>query len=126
MSQTWYERYPLRISAEKIIMAEKNPQFVLKADKNNQLYWEGFLQTNFDTLYRVKISYPAAYPWQKPTLDILDPQVRPHTPHRFIDGSLCVYPRSWNYKQTTAPASVPLVAAWLAMYEIFLRTGERW
>jgi len=126
MQEKWYARYPLRISAEKIIMQENYPQFVLKADEEKQLYWDGLLQTNFGTLYRVNINYPQAYPWQKPKLEIVQPQVQPNAPHRFSDGSLCVYPDNWNYKQATAPAAVPLIAAWLALYEIFLRTGQRW
>lgn len=126
MFENWYDRYPLRIAAEKIIMQEKYPQFVLKADKNRQLYWEGILQTNFDTLYRVSISYPFAYPYVKPRLDIVEPQVQINAPHLFVNGSLCVYPAHWDYKRATAPASVPLVAAWLALYEIYLRTGQRW
>lgn len=122
----WYERYPLRISAEKIIMQENYPQFVLKADAKKQLFWDGILQTNFGTLYRVNISYPQAYPWQKPRLEIIDPRLRGDAPHRFVDGSLCIYPSGWNYKQATAPAAVPLIAGWLALYEVFLRTKERW
>ena len=59
MSEKWYERYPLRVSAEKIIMQENYPQFVLKADAKKQLFWDGLLQTNFGSLYRVNISYPA-------------------------------------------------------------------
>jgi ubiquitin-protein ligase len=126
MSEKWYERYPLRISAEKIIMQENYPQFVLKIENTLQLFWEGILQTNFGTLYRASINYPQAYPWQKPKLMIVEPEVRANAPHRFADGSLCIYPDDWNYKQTTAPAAVPLIAGWLALYEIFLRTGERW
>ncbi|HRS96580.1 MAG TPA: hypothetical protein P5040_00240 [Smithella sp.] len=126
MSETWYERYPLRIEAEIAIMSNSYPQFILKADKYKQLYWDGILQTNFGTLYRVKISYPMAYPYRKPKLDVVEPEVQLNAPHRFEDGSLCVYPTSWDYKRATAPASVPLIAAWLALYEIFLRTGERW
>jgi len=126
MFEKWYERYPLRIAAEQIIMAENYPQFVLKSDDNKRLFWDGMLQTNFDTLYRVNINYPMSYPWQKPKLEIVQPQIDPFAPHRFADGSLCVYPKGWNHKQATAPAAVPLIAAWLALYEIFLRTGEGW
>lgn len=126
MSEKWYERYPLRVSAEKIIMQENYPQFVLKADAKKQLFWDGLLQTNFGSLYRVNISYPETYPWQKPKLDIVHPGLRRDSPHRFADGSLCIYPDNWNYKQATAPAAVPLVAGWLALYEVFLRTGQRW
>lgn len=126
MFEKWYQRYPLRISAEKIIMGENYPQFVLKADEKQQLFWDGLLQTNFGSVYQVNISYPQSYPWQKPKLEVIHPQVRRDAPHRFADGSLCIYPDNWNYKQATAPAAVPLIAGWLALYEVFLRTGQRW
>jgi ubiquitin-protein ligase len=126
MFPKWYERYPLRLSAEKIIMAENHPQFVLKMDGKKRLFWEGILQTNFGTLYRVSILYPQAYPWEKPKLKVMEPPLRSDTPHLFADGSLCIYPEGWNYKQCTAPAAVPLIAGWLALYEVFLRTGKRW
>lgn len=124
--EKWYERYPLRLEAEKIIMAQNHPQFVLKMDEMKCLFWEGFLRTNFRTLYLVNALYPSAYPWQKPELRIVEPEVRWDAPHRYANGTLCVYPDDWSYKRCTAPAAVPLIAAWLALYEIFLRTGQRW
>ncbi len=107
-------------------MQQNHPQFVLKADWKKDLYWEGYLRTNLDTLYLVNVVYPASYPWQKPKLKIVDPEIRRDTPHRFLDGSLCVYPNNWSYKRCTAPEAVPLIAGWLALYEVFLRTGNRW
>jgi hypothetical protein len=124
--RVWYQRYPLRLEAEKIIMARNHPQFVLKMDRMDRLFWEGFLRTNFRTLYLVNVLYPLAYPWQRPELRIVEPKVRGDAPHRFENGTLCVYPEGWSYKRCTAPEAVPLIAAWLALYEIFLRTGERW
>jgi ubiquitin-protein ligase len=126
MFEKWYERYALRLAAEKIIMAENHPQFILKIDDRKRLFWEGLLQTNFGTLYRVNILYPSSYPWQKPKLEIIDPRLRTDAPHRFVDGSLCIYPEGWNHKQCTAPAAVPLIAGWLILYEVFLRTGKKW
>jgi ubiquitin-protein ligase len=126
MFKKWFDKFPLRLSAEKIIMAQTHPQFVLKKDRKGQIFWEGYLQTNFGTLYLVNILYPANYPWDKPKLQIVDPPVRHDAPHRFVDGSLCAYPDDWGPKRCTAPAAVPLIAAWLALYEVFLRTGERW
>ncbi len=121
----WYERYPMRLMAEMEILGDRFPQFVLKMD-NGALFWDGLLQTNFDTLYRANIIYPSSYPWQKPKLRIIEPSLRGDAPHRFADSSLCVFPKEWDYKRCTAPAAVPLVAVWLFLYEFFLRTGERW
>jgi ubiquitin-protein ligase len=122
----WYERYPRRLVAEKIIMVENHPQFVLKMDDQKRLFWDGILQTNFGTFYRANIIYPAAYPWEKPKLYIVEPSLQLDSPHLHSDGTLCVYPDDWDHKRCTAPAAVPLIVAWATLYEIFLRTGERW
>ncbi len=126
MSEKWYERYPLRLAAEKAIMEERFPQFVLKLDGGGCLLWDGLLCTNFGTLYRINIFYPVGYPYDRPKLKIVHPALRPDAPHRFTDNSLCVYPKDWSHKKCTAPAAVPLVAGWLALYEVFLKTGRRW
>jgi ubiquitin-protein ligase len=126
MFEKWYERYPLRLQAEKIIMNENHKQFVLKMDGKKDLFWEGFLRTNFGSLYLANILYPSTYPWQKPKLKIIEPEIRWDAPHRYADGTLCVYPKEWNHKRWTTPAAVPLLAGWCALYETFLRTGERW
>jgi hypothetical protein len=126
MIKNWFERYSLRLATEKVIMKETYPQFVLKMDRDNRLFWDGLLKTNFGTLYRVNILYPRGYPYEKPKLLIVEPPLRRDAPHRFGDGSICVYPEGWNYKRTTAPSGIPLVAGWLALYEVFLRTGKGW
>ena len=121
----WYQRFPQRIKAEQIIVSQRFPQFVLKEQKGI-LYWEGILITNFSTAYQVQIIYPDAYPYERPKFKVVKPEIRRDSPHRFIDGSLCVYPKKWEHRRCTAPAGVPLVAAWLALYEVWLRTGQRW
>jgi len=122
----WHDRHSQRLRAEQIIMSERFPQFVLKKDLLGRLFWEGILITNFGTHYRVRIIYPDNYPYQRPSFRIVHPKVKKDCPHVFLDGSLCVYPDHWDHKRCTAPAGVPLVASWLAMYEIWLRTGRGW
>jgi len=122
----WFERRPLRLEAEKIIMAQKYPQFVLKMDQMGRLVWEGFLETNFGILYLVNVLYPEAYPWEEPQPRIIEPNIRRDAPHRYPDGRLCVHPEDANPKQYTAAEMVSMIIRWLALYEIFLRTGERW
>jgi hypothetical protein len=108
-----------------MIMRERFPQFVLK-DNAKSLFWEGILMTNFGNRYIVSIEYPDNYPYQHPLARVVRPRIRKNSPHLYANGTLCVYPELWDYKRCTAPAAVPLVAAWLAMYEIWLKTGERW
>lgn len=125
MALKWYEKHALRLKAEAVIMDDRFPQFVLKK-RRRELFWEGILETNFGTFYLVNIIYPPNYPYQRPGFRIIEPKLRSGCPHRFLDGSLCVFPDKWDHKKCTAPAGVPLMASWLAMYEIWLRTGERW
>jgi ubiquitin-protein ligase len=125
MTHEWFDRHSARLKAEQIIMNDRFPQFVLKKERT-RLYWEGILVTNFGTQYRVKVVYPNNYPYQRPSFRVMQPALRHSSPHRFADGSLCVYPDHWEHKRCTAPAGVPLVAGWLAMYEIWLRTGKGW
>jgi ubiquitin-protein ligase len=125
MGSRWYKRHWKRLKAEEIIMTERFPQFVLKGNRK-QLFWEGILMTNFETHYKVKIVYPINYPYQRPAFRVEWPRIIKGAPHIYADGSLCVYPDHWNYKRCTAPAGVPLVSSWLAMYEIWLRTRKKW
>jgi hypothetical protein len=106
-------------------MNDRFPQFVLK-ENAGKLFWEGVLTTNAKTRYLVNIVYPDSYPNRRPAFNIIEPRVAPDSPHVYLDGSLCVFPKHWNYKRCTAPAGVPLVAGWLAMYEVWRRTGKRW
>ena len=125
MADSWYQRHWIRLKAEEIIMSERFPQFVLKASKA-ELFWEGILTTNLKQAYLVNIGYPHNYPYERPIFRIIQPRIRNRTPHLYQNGSLCVYPERWDHKRCTAPAGVPLVAAWLAMYEIWLKTGKGW
>jgi hypothetical protein len=126
MSSPWYKRHWARLKAESIIIAARFPQFVLKKTKSGQLFWEGILITNFKTRYLVNIMYPVNYPYEKPVFRIIKPKIKNASPHLFANGTLCVYPDRFDHKRCTAPAGVPLVASWLAMYEIWLRTGRGW
>jgi hypothetical protein len=125
MAVKWYERYQERLKAEVVIMRERFPQFVLKKDSEG-LFWEGILRTNLGTHYSVVIEYPKNYPYVHPVSRVLHPAIRRNSPHRYPNGSLCVYPENWDYKRCTATAAIPLVAGWLAMYEIWLKTGQPW
>lgn len=48
-------------------------------------------------------------------------------PHRYSDGSLCLYypPKNeWNYKDLWAETLIPWASLWLYYYEIWNETGE--
>ena len=107
-------------------MNERFPQFVLKAKSDGELFWEGILITKSKVRYLVNIHYPRDYPYAKPKFRIIKPRIRKGSPHLYSDNTLCVYPNNWSNKRSTAPAGVPLLSAWLVMYEFWLRTGKSW
>ena len=123
MAKRWYERHPQRLWAEQAIMKGSFPQFVLR-EADGRLFWEGILVTNFGTHYKARIIYGRNHPYEKPSLRVVRPEIRNDSPHRFADGTLCIYPDRYDYKRWTAPASVPLLASWLALYEVWVRTGK--
>ncbi len=67
-------------------MRQVFPQFVYRADKNA---WHGHLRsTEYSPTYRLKLEYR---PGKEPKVWILSPEVHPKAPHRYRDGSLCLY-----------------------------------
>jgi len=92
---------------------------------NNVPTWRGTLQpTETSPEYLVKVTYRQP---KAPNVWILSPALRSDAPHRYSDGSLCLYyPRdqSWRPDMFIAKTIVPWAALWLAFYELWLRTGE--
>lgn len=86
--------------------------------------WRGRLQpTEVSPAYQVQIQY--AYP-RSPRVWVFSPVLRSDAPHRYSDGSLCLYypnDGSWTPALPIAQTFVPWTALWLAFYEVWLRTG---
>ncbi len=123
----WYDE-PIgrrKLWTDQEAMRERYPQFVLKRD-DATVYWDGILQSNFDTRYRVRLTYPAAFPSKPYEAWIGEPELRDDAPHRYRDGSLCVHrEEAWDWQRHTAAATVTHVAKWIARYELWLR-GVVW
>lgn len=100
------------------------PHFAYHRVKNIPT-WSGALQP-FATspVYKIAVSY--RYP-KSPRVHVLLPLLRSDAPHRYLDGSLCLYyPRdqSWAPSMLIAETIVPWAALWLAFYELWLQTGQ--
>ena len=122
---SWFatERGRLRLIAESAVMGQHFPQFVLMKGPDGLLMWRGVLQLKGGGAFLVSAVLPARYPYQPPALHVLKPKLVDGCPHRYIDGSLCVYPKAWVPATGTVVQVVANAAHWLWQYENWRRTG---
>ena len=115
-----------RLIAEQQLMRDRFPSFELRRGRENDLYWVGYLVPVPGVVFRVAIRYPRTYPYNAPTLQVLEPQLHPGAPHRYADseGTICIHKQAWDPATGTAASIVPLAAAWLVAYCDWLVTGE--
>jgi hypothetical protein len=90
--------------------------------------WTGPLQPyDSSPTYVIRVEYR---PPVAPTIQVLRPVIHSNAPHRFSDGSLCLYwpkdsdKRIWTPDKRIAATILPWAAEWLAVYEVWLSTGE--
>ena len=74
------------------------------------------------TRYSVEIRYTDQFPWAPPAAFILDPRVLV-SPHRFADGSLCLFDRTSAWRFLSAQAIATQVALWIFCQETWELTG---
>ncbi len=89
--------------------------------------WRGTLQPR-DTspVYRVAVRVANAV-GAVPQLRVLSPALAPDAPHRYADGTLCLYwPHEWRWQSDAliAETLLPWAALWLYYYELWLDSGE--
>ena len=89
--------------------------------------WIGSLQPSpLSALYRVRIQYRGP---RTPIILVDDPVIDADAPHRYPDGSVCLfYPGDsgdaiWKHNSIIALTIVPWTAEWLYFYECWLDTG---
>lgn len=95
--------------------------------ENGKKYWIGTLEpTETSPVYRLKIRF---YLDKSPRVEVLEPSLDPKAPHRYPDGSLCLYSpadpkdQKWTQDGIIAKTIVPWAAAWLYFYEYWQETG---
>jgi hypothetical protein len=107
-------------------MSEAFPQFAPTLTRGGGITWHGTLQPTAESpLYHVKISHPFD---RTPVVTVVKPVIRPGAPHRYLDGSLCLYwPEEWRWtpRANLAGTLIPWTALWLYYYELWLVT-EQW
>lgn len=98
-----------------------------KCYRNNKgKYWVGEL-TPSNTTYKVKIQYREK---KSPKVYILEPTILKKAPHRYSDGSLCLYyPYDKDFNSNLSMFSdtiIPWTVEWIYYYELWLDTGVWW
>ena len=87
--------------------------------------WRGPLQpseTSPSYLVEIRLRPPGL-----PGVRVLSPRLRQDAPHRYGDGTLCLYwPRDWRWQPRSLlyQTIVPWTALWLFYYELWLDTGQ--
>jgi hypothetical protein len=96
---------------------------------NNVSTWTGALQPfEFEdtAIYRIRIEYRFDNQFSKrPKVWVLSPQLAPNAPHVYPQGDLCLYfPKdlTWSPHKFISKTIIPLTAAWLGFYEVWLKT----
>lgn len=106
-------------------MQEFFPLFVPTLTRAGGITWRGKLcPTAESPTYSVTIVHALD---RSPSVRVNSPALHPNAPHRYSDGSLCLYwPVEWRWTPRTSLAEtmVPWTALWLYYYEIWLVTGE--
>ncbi|MCZ7547680.1 MAG: hypothetical protein M5U11_00790 [Anaerolineales bacterium] len=95
---------------------------------NNIPTWTGTLQPSDDAaIYRIRIEYRFDNQFSKqPKVCVLSPELDPNAPHVYPQGDLCLYfpkDRTWSPHKYISKIIIPLTAAWLGFYEVWLKTG---
>jgi len=114
----------ISVEQQIFVMNKLFPQFkYYRSNKGST--WKGWLQPTQQSLkYSILIRYPSN---KIPSVWIKYPEIRKNVPHRYRDGSLCLYfpeDNSWNPNMFLAKQIIPWVAEWLRFYEIWMITGK--
>ena len=96
-------------------------------NRGRRYVWEGKLQpTPLSQVYAIRVTYAD---WDQPKTTVIDPQLERREdspiPHRYKDGSLCLYvPGEWSSHHYIALSIIPWAALWLYHFEVWRITGE--
>lgn len=112
---------PLTLAQQDALIRYRFPQFRFSW---RQSTWVGTLSPSDDSpQYLIRITYRLG---RAPKVEVLSPAIRPDAPHRFGDGSLCLYyskDGSWHSQVCIAESIIPWAAEWLFYYEHWLKSG---
>lgn len=118
----------ISIGYQAFVIRQVHPHFIY--GRFRSLYakstptWIGVLQPHKGAdLYEIQITYRPPHP---PQVFVLSPELWEKAPHRYSDGSLCLYfPKdgSWTPRHFIAFTIIPWTALWLECYELWKETS---
>jgi hypothetical protein len=117
-------RPTVNLALQNFHVQRRFPEFVFRRERGAGV-WRGILQPRLlSSQYRVAVSYRLC---SYPRVKVLSPTLVPKAPHRWGDGTLCLYyPREkpWRRDMLIAETIIPWTALWLYYYELWLDTGK--
>lgn len=125
----WYETYSgsERLQLECELLSLDYPQTKVIRCSDNRIRVEGYLGPNnlCSGRYYVVAEYPDNYPYGRIRVWCPYEKFPWGTSHRYTDGDLCLEHDDFTPDDTMATV-LGWTLQWLALYENFLRTGEKW
>jgi len=121
----WWQWRPDLLSRE--VSSMKNVSNARLELVDNHLAWVEWITTNFGETYGVTIVYPNRYPKSPPQAFIIEPEIDDKAPHRFLDGSLCLFPPEDIYTNPNLKRAKHirgLACFWLFCYTTYRETGQ--
>lgn len=119
----WFDTDPARLHKEVALMAERSRAELRRVGSG--LMWVEQLCSTSGQQYAIAIEYPDRFPHEAPRAFLLSPDVS-GAPHRFADGSLCLWGdhvRASGVK-TSAVSVRTRAITWFFVYENWRRTGQ--
>ena len=114
---------PQRLELECASMRHSNASLI--QCPSGQLCWCDVIQSNRGNRYHVLIGYSPAFPFERPFAMITAPEIYEGAPHRYLDGTLCLFPsQSDPTMATTAGVVRGRTALWVLLFEHWLESGE--
>jgi len=133
VNMAWFEnpKKLKRILKEKELMQKHYPDFKWDVTQNDEIVLYGNIGPSnvLEQKYVIGIYLPDNYgSGIPPKVFLLNKDIRQtYAPHVYSDDSLCLFHNDGEYTARTSLVTVlNWVSAWLALYENYLKTGERW
>lgn len=121
---------PMPLVEQMTDFRQRFPDFESTRLKEDQVSWVGRVtpSPSMTATYKIKVEYELG---NSPKVFVLDPELESRNgsriPHRYRDGSLCLYlPSSneWIPSKPIAQTIVPWACLWLYYYEVWHATGK--
>ncbi len=93
------------------------------ARDGDTIFWVEDLVAESGARYRLKVVYPDRFPHERPKAFVVSPDVK-GAPHRWGDGSLCLFGSGPTGVKTTALVVRNRAVTWFLAYEFWKATGK--